>query len=107
LVGRATTLISHNLGEPLRIGDVCRTLRISDRTLRAAFRDVVGMSPKRYVTMQRLGAAHDALRLALLGQTTVTDIALSVGFLELGRFAARYRRAFGEAPSQTLRRQAA
>jgi transcriptional regulator GlxA family with amidase domain len=34
----------------------------------------------------------------------VSDIARRHGFLELGRFAAQYRAAFGEAPSATLRR---
>jgi hypothetical protein len=31
---------------------------------------------------------------------------MSYGFLELGRFAGRYRDTFGEAPSWTLRHQA-
>ena len=36
---------------------------------------------------------------------TVTGIATEHGFLELGRFAMRYRRQFGETPSQTLARR--
>ena len=34
----------------------------------------------------------------------VTEIATALGFVELGRFSVEYRRAFGESPSETLRR---
>jgi AraC-like DNA-binding protein len=33
----------------------------------------------------------------------VTDVATELGFLELGRFAVKYRQIFGETPSSTLR----
>jgi transcriptional regulator GlxA family with amidase domain len=35
---------------------------------------------------------------------TVTDVAMSLGFPELGRFAVLYRESFGETPSDTKRR---
>jgi transcriptional regulator GlxA family with amidase domain len=34
----------------------------------------------------------------------VTRVALGLGFGHVGRFAALYRQAFGESPSETLRR---
>jgi transcriptional regulator GlxA family with amidase domain len=34
----------------------------------------------------------------------VADIALSCGFVNLGRYAKVYREKFGEAPSETLRK---
>jgi len=45
------------------------------------------------------------LQAALPGET-VTAIALECGFGNLGEFASRYRRRFGEKPSETFRRAA-
>ena len=50
-------------------------------------------------------AAHAALRDADPGDgTTVTEVALRFGFAHTGRFAAAYRRRYGQTPSATLRR---
>src|SRR5215471_3586027 len=48
-------------------------------------------------------AIRSELRSASPG-LTVTEVATRHGFVELGRFAAQYRAAFGENPSTTLRR---
>jgi transcriptional regulator GlxA family with amidase domain len=102
LVSRAVTLLRRHAGDPLTIADLSRRAGVSERTLRAAFHDVLGLSPKQYAIAHRLHAAREALFAAEPGTTTVTDIATAYGFYELGRFAGRYREAFGEAPSQTL-----
>lgn len=103
LVARITSFVRDHLGEPITVADLSRMAGVSERTLRAAFHDVMGVSPKRYALMQRLQAAHTALQNADPNSTTVTDVAMTFGFFELGRFAGRYRHAFGEVPSQTLR----
>jgi AraC-like DNA-binding protein len=60
------------------------------------------MSPAKYLKRYRMTQA----RLDLLGadpvSATVTQIATSWGFWELGRFAGEYRRLFEESPSETL-----
>jgi AraC-like DNA-binding protein len=35
---------------------------------------------------------------------SITELAHDAGFVHLGRFSDRYRRAYGESPSQTLQR---
>jgi transcriptional regulator GlxA family with amidase domain len=105
IVDRVDAFLRDNLGETVTIRELSRIAGVSERTLRAAFHDVVGVSPKQHVIRQRLQAARAALCAAVPGTTTVTDIAMSYGFLELGRFAGRYRDTFGEAPSRTLRHQ--
>lgn len=106
LVARVMRFVGDNLHEPVSVAELSRLMGVSERTLRAAFQDVIGVSPKRYAIARRLQAAHDALSQAAPGATTVTDIAMTFGFFELGRFAGRYRNVFGEVPSQTLRHAA-
>lgn len=106
LVARVTAFLRDNVGEPVTVADLSRMEGVSERTLRAAFHDVIGVSPKRYAITQRLNAAHAALCSADPHTTTVTDIAMTFGFFELGRFAGRYRHTFGQVPSRTLRHAA-
>jgi len=103
IVARVNEFLRRNLGEPVTVTELSRVAGVSERTLRAAFHDVVGVSPKQHMLRERLRAARAALRAAAPGTTTVTDVAMSYGFFELGRFAGRYRHTFGEAPSRTLR----
>lgn len=98
--------LRENLGEPVTVGELSRMAGVSERTLRAAFHDVIGTSPKQYAIRGRLRAAHAALSAADPETTTVTDVAMTYGFFELGRFAERYRHVFGEVPSRTLRHAA-
>jgi AraC family ethanolamine operon transcriptional activator len=107
LVARVVSFLRTNVGEPVTVAEMSGMAGVSERTLRAAFRDVIGLSPKQYAITERLRAAHDALCAADPKTTTVTDIAMAHGFFELGRFAGRYRHTFGEAPSRTLRQVAA
>jgi AraC family ethanolamine operon transcriptional activator len=85
------------------ISRLCRIAGVSERGLRNAFHSVRGMSPKQYLLTERLQGVRRALSGGGCHATTVTDIATNYGFFELGRFAASYREAFGEAPSDTLR----
>ncbi len=61
------------------------------------------MSPMRFVTERRLAEARRLLT-QVGGRDDVTQIALSMGFNHTGRSSALYRHAFGESPSQSLRR---
>ena len=87
--------------EPLSVVDLCRTAAVSRRTLEYAFQERFGLSPKAYMLARRLGEVRAELRLDHAGQS-ITRIANQWGFHHLSRFAARYRRQFGELPSQTM-----
>jgi AraC family ethanolamine operon transcriptional activator len=84
------------------VADLCRVARVSERTLRYAFREELDLSPLAFLRRLRLHAARRELMNAEGLLPRVTEVANRQGFLELGRFAADYRRLFGELPSETL-----
>ena len=102
LVEQAERLALAHLDEPLHISVLCRTLEVSERTLRKAFHKIHGLPPCRHLRMSRLSQARRALLSADCKGVTVTEIATGFGFVELGRFSVEYRKVFGESPSQTL-----
>jgi AraC-like DNA-binding protein len=92
------------IGRLERLADICEAIAVTARTLARAVRAVHGTTPSRHLRALRLAAVRQALCSAKEGAETVTDAAMRFGFRELGRFAADYRAAFGESPSETLRR---
>jgi AraC family ethanolamine operon transcriptional activator len=89
--------------EPVRVRELCQVAGVSSRTLNYAFQERFGVTPKRWVDSFRLHGVRGDLRRAAAG-SVVADIANHWGFWHLGKFAADYRRQFGELPSMTLRR---
>jgi transcriptional regulator GlxA family with amidase domain len=87
----------------VRLTELCRIVGLSERGLRNAFYRVHGVSPTRWIMGERLQGVRNALIDDGVTSTTVTTVAAEYGFYELGRFAAIYKDAFGEAPSDTLR----
>jgi AraC-like DNA-binding protein/tetratricopeptide (TPR) repeat protein len=84
-----------NIGMP----QLVKASGMSQRTLHRQFRRILGTTPLAYLRLIRLVAAHD--RLMEPDSGSVSDIAVQVGCTHLGRFAADYRRRFGQLPSAT------
>ena len=103
IVRRAEAFFRRHLGEPVSIAQLSSIAGVSERSLRNAFYDVRGMSPKRWAVRARLAEVRRALGDANGTRGAVTTIATDYGFFELGRFASTYRAVFGETPSATLR----
>jgi len=104
IVHQAEAFLSARPATSVPLADLCRVTGVCERTLRNAFHDVRGTSPKRYMLRARLNEAHKALQRD--NSTTVTTVATDHGFYELGRFASMYKATFGERPSETLRAHA-
>jgi AraC family ethanolamine operon transcriptional activator len=87
---------------PLHLSEICLELCASRRSLHRAFNEVFGIGPVTFLRQKRLCAVHTILTQRAPGTTTVAEIALEQGFIELGRFSQYYRTMFGEYPSETL-----
>jgi AraC-like DNA-binding protein len=90
---------------PLHISELCSRLGMSRRSLHRAFHEVFGIGPVTFLRHKRLCAVHSILKASMPGGTTVGEVAIQQGFVELGRFSHEYQVMFGEYPSQTLGRQ--
>jgi AraC-like DNA-binding protein len=104
IIKRALELIEERPGEPWTTVGLATELHLSVRALQAGFKRELGMAPMAHLRMVRLRRAHAALRDATPAETTVQAVAIGLGLLHQGRFAVNYRAAFGESPSETLRR---
>ena len=84
--------------------DLARDVGVTSRTLLRTFQETFGVSPKRYLMLRELHAVRRRLLDRCRDDMTVADVLTEHGIWEFGRFADRYRRQFGELPSETLRR---
>jgi AraC-like DNA-binding protein len=103
-IARAVDLLHECPAEPWSSTALARAVQVSLRSLQGGFHKHVGKPPMTYLRDLRLRGIHEELKTATPGTTTVETVAYSWGMLHLGRFAAAYRRTFGEVPSQTLKR---
>jgi AraC-like DNA-binding protein len=102
VVERAEAYIRAHLDSPIPLSRLCRVAGVSERGLRNAFYEVHGMGPKRWIVAERLQEVQVALRKPRGFGITVTSVATDHGFYQLGKFAAIYKKTFGETPSTTL-----
>ncbi len=105
-IARAVDLLHDRPAEPWSSTVLARAVHVSLRSLQGGFHKHVGKPPMTYLRDLRLRGIHQELTKATPGTTTVEAVAYRWGMLHMGRFAGAYRRTFGEAPSQTLKRPA-
>jgi transcriptional regulator GlxA family with amidase domain len=104
IVDRFVRIVQANLDKPARIPELSRAVGVESRQLRRACRAILGMTPVSYLQTQRLSEVKRTLSTHDGAASTITEVASRFGFHELGRFAATYRAAFGEHPSETRQR---
>jgi AraC-like DNA-binding protein len=95
--------IEANWRSPLDIETLAAVTGGSTRSIFKAFKEARGVSPMAFVKRVRLENARRELQ-GLDENASVIDVASQCGFLNPGHFARDYRIAFGELPSETLRR---
>lgn len=105
VVQNAMSYIDDHLAERITMDALAKAVHMSVRSIQQGFREELGMSPMSYVRERRLERVNEELTDALPSDgVTVTQVAERWGFNHLGSFAVEYRKRWGEAPSETLRR---
>ena len=104
LIRKTEDFCAYRTDQPLRIGELCRGIGASDRTLRDTFHKLAGMSPLAYLKIERLNLAYRALLGADPAEVLIKRVAYNLGFGHLGHFTRDYKQLFGELPSETLQR---
>nr|WP_314074276.1 AraC family transcriptional regulator [uncultured Roseococcus sp.] len=91
------------LSDPMRawtIAGLARQVGLNEKKLKAGFRTQFGTSVIGFLQDVRLRAAH---RLLLEGRSSITEVAMAVGYANPSHFALMFRRRYGVSPS-ALRR---
>lgn len=96
--------IRTHISRDILVEDLAKVANMSKRSLFYNFRRWRNTTPRGYLKNVRLDVAREALSTGGYRGRSVTDVATSVGYWNLGRFASEYRARFGELPSETLRR---
>jgi len=102
-VRRAEAFMRAHCAEPIRMAQVADAAGCSLRTLDAVFRQFRGTTPLGALHGIRLEQVHRELSLAAT-DAPLAAIARRHGFTNASRFTLAFRRRFGEAPSEVLRR---
>ena len=104
-VRRVEEFIEANWDKPIDIEAMVAVAKVSARSLFRQFKRDRGYSPADFAKRVRLDRAREMLEQST-ERTAVIQVALKCGFQNPGHFARDFRLAFGELPSETLKRSA-
>lgn len=93
----AEYLHNHYLTEDITIPQLAEICGISEDYFRKIFRNVYGVSPRKYINELKLSYARELLR---SGMYTVTEAAELSGFLDTSYFSREFKKSTGVAPKE-------
>lgn len=96
VVERVLCNMRQRLHERLTLDDLAKTANFSKFHFARMFRQVTGVSPRRFLYALRL---EEAKRLLLLTSLSVAEISYQVGYLSVGTFASRFTASVGVSPA--------
>jgi transcriptional regulator GlxA family with amidase domain len=102
-VRKVKEFIEASWDKPIDIEGMASVANVSARSLFRQFRKECGSSPLEFAKQIRLTRAKEMLERAG-PDTTVVSVAYRCGFQNAGHFARDFKLAFGELPSDTLKR---
>lgn len=100
IVRRVMEFIEGRLREGLAVASIARAAGMSRSHLCRTFKQVTGVSVKRFLTRRRLQLAKALLRQRAM---TIRQVAWEVGYRDLGHFDRVFRRSEGQTPSRYRR----
>jgi AraC family transcriptional regulator len=92
---RINEYIEENLTEDIPLSELAGLAGLSEHHFSTAFRQTVGMPPHRYLLGRRIDRAKALLRRR---ESSITDVALSVGFSSSSHFTTMFRKLTGNTP---------
>jgi AraC-like DNA-binding protein len=102
---RILQFIEDNLKQEISVEQLAQLAHSSPRSLYKLFERHTGTTPMHYIRQKKLEQIRACLSDPTSRVRNVTEVALEFGILHLGRFSESYKSAFGELPSDTLRRR--
>jgi AraC-like DNA-binding protein len=98
---RARELLREDALEPLTVEEVAHRVAVSPFHFIRRFDEVFGLTPNRFRTRARIERAKELLA---IGEHSVTEVCMEVGFSSLGSFSVLFKRCVGATPSAYRRR---
>lgn len=97
LIGHAITRIHREPGRDWTVATLAGEVGMSRSGLSARFTELVGQSPKHYITKWRMHLAEDLLRDP---NTSIAEVAQTLGYRSEAAFSRAFKRETGLAPSR-------
>lgn len=99
-LGRAIDLIHRNLAEGLSLGNLAQAAGLSPYHFARLFKISTGLTPHQYVTRCRVQRAKELL---LRQFSSLTDVALQVGFCDQSHLTRHFKQIIGQTPAAFVR----
>jgi AraC-like DNA-binding protein len=97
-INRAVRLMRTDLGKRMTVSDVAEEVGMSISNFSQRFKSVTDKTPKSYLKELKLSQAKQ-----LLGQLSVTDTAMEVGYDNISHFIRLFKEEYGLTPKQYQR----
>ena len=96
LAHEAYEYISENFKRQITLAELSEALHVSKSYLHAVFKNSIGMTPQRLITIKRIDSAK---RMISAGEKTMLEIALEIGFCSQSHFNKVFLRECGMTPA--------
>jgi AraC-like DNA-binding protein len=87
--------IQDKILEPITISQLAYDLNMSETNFSNSFKKIYGITPKEYITNQKLAQAKEMLR-----NQNVTEVAYDLGYENISHFIALFKTKYGITPKQ-------